>query len=143
MAIGGVSIVVPVHNGSQTLRALVDRTQAALHPHADDLEIILVNDGSTDDSWEEITRLATENPRVRGINLMRNYGQHSALLAGIREAIHPITVTIDDDLQNPPEEIPRLLDRLQEGHDVVYGTPHHQHHGFWRGRASSSTAPAT
>lgn len=70
---------------------------------------------------------------------MRNYGQHNALLAGIRAARHPIIVTLDDDLQHPPEEIPQLLQTLDEGWDVVYGTPVQEQHGFWRDVASQVT----
>ena len=70
---------------------------------------------------------------------MRNFGQHNALLCGIRAARHPVIVTLDDDLQHPPEEIPHLLDRLAEGHDVVYGTPQQEQHGLWRDAASLTT----
>ncbi len=135
----GVSVVVPVHNGAKTLESLVERVESAVASRVAALEIVFVNDGSADDSWSVIERLATENARVRGINLMRNCGQHSALLAGIRDAREPITVTIDDDLQNPPEEIPRLLDELAQGHDVVYGSPRREQHGFFRDLASRLT----
>lgn len=70
---------------------------------------------------------------------MRNYGQHNALLAGIREAQYSVIVTMDDDLQNPPEEIPLLLAKLHEGYDVVYGTPAREQHGPWRDLASRVT----
>jgi glycosyltransferase involved in cell wall biosynthesis len=70
---------------------------------------------------------------------MRNYGQHNALLCGIRAAQHDVIITIDDDLQNPPEEIPRLLAKLSEGYDVVYGTPQKEQHGLWRDLASQVT----
>jgi undecaprenyl-phosphate 4-deoxy-4-formamido-L-arabinose transferase len=76
---------------------------------------------------------------VRGINLMRNYGQHNALLCGVRSASYEIVVTLDDDLQNPPEEIPKLLNELDQGYDVVYGTPIKQQHGLWRNLASYFT----
>ena len=102
-----VSVVVPVYNSAGTLEELVARIGGALG--AGEHEIVLVNDGSADGSAEVIRRLARENPRVRGVFLMRNFGQHNALLAGIREARYPVTVTLDDDLQNPPEEIPLLL----------------------------------
>jgi undecaprenyl-phosphate 4-deoxy-4-formamido-L-arabinose transferase len=103
-------------------------------------ELILVNDGSHDRSWTVIQDLTAEYPWIRAFNLMRNYGQHNAQLCGIRLARHPIIVTMDDDLQMPPEEIPRLLARLAEGHDVVYGTPQQrQRHGFLRDAASSVT----
>jgi undecaprenyl-phosphate 4-deoxy-4-formamido-L-arabinose transferase len=76
---------------------------------------------------------------VRGINLLRNYGQHNALLCGIRAARYELTVTMDDDLQNPPEEIPKLLAKLNGGFDVVYGTPEQEAHGFLRNYASLMT----
>ena len=79
------------------------------------------------------------DPRVRGLQLSRNYGQHNALLCGIRAARHELVVTVDDDLQNPPEEIPKLLAVLAQGYDVVYGAPEHERHGFLRDRASQIT----
>ena len=102
-------------------------------------EVILVNDASRDESWSVIRGLTAEDSRLRGIDLMRNYGQHNALLCGIREAQGDVIVTMDDDLQHPPEEIPKLLDRLQEGFDVVYGTPEKQQHGVLRDAASYLT----
>ena len=103
---------------------------------ADEYEIIFINDGSKDGSWQIISELSDQYPWVAGIDLMRNYGQHNALLCGIRAARNEIIVTIDDDLQNPPEEIPKLIAKLSEGYDVVYGTPEKEQHGFWRDRAS-------
>jgi undecaprenyl-phosphate 4-deoxy-4-formamido-L-arabinose transferase len=102
-------------------------------------EVVLVNDGSRDESWARIAELAAARPWVRGLNLMRNYGQHNALLCGIRAARYDVVVTMDDDLQNPPEEIPRLLARLGDDCDVVYGTPRAEQHGFWRDVASQVT----
>jgi len=127
----GVSVVVPVYNGERTLDELTQRTAAALG--GQDFEIVFVNDGSSDRSWRKISALAAEDERVRGLNLSRNYGQHNATLAGVRVARFPVTVTIDDDLQNPPEEIPRLLAGLDDEEiDVVYGLPKERKHGFWR-----------
>jgi undecaprenyl-phosphate 4-deoxy-4-formamido-L-arabinose transferase len=97
-----------------------------------DYEILFVNDDSPDNSWQVIQQLAAQNPRVRGIRLMRNYGQHNATLCGVREARFEIIVTLDDDLQHPPEEIPALLERLAEGWDVVYGIPRKRPHSWWR-----------
>ena len=131
---GAVSLVVPVYNSKETLSELVTRIDATLSATYD-YELILVDDGSSDDSAIEIQRLSA-NPRLRPISLMRNFGQHNALLAGIRHARFPTTVTLDDDLQNPPEEIPRLLDKLNEGNDVVYGVPEKQQQDLWR-RAGS------
>jgi len=133
----GVSIVVPVYNAERTLDALVERIDRTLSVRGASFEILLVNDGSRDGSWEIIRRLAAQHAAVRGIDLMRNYGQHNALLAGLRAARHDVVVTMDDDLQNPPEEVPKLLDRLAEGYDVVYGTPPVRRHGFWRNLASA------
>lgn len=127
----GVSVVVPVFNGERTLDELARRTGVVLEGR--EYEIVFVNDGSTDGSWRRIQALAAGNERVRGLNLSRNYGQHNATLAGVRVARFPVTVTIDDDLQNPPEEIPLLVDRLEaDGVDVVYGVPAARKHGFWR-----------
>jgi len=98
-----------------------------------------VEDCGGDGSWQVIEELARTDVRVRGIQLSRNYGQHNALLCGIRAARWDVVVTIDDDLQNPPEEIPRLLSTLAEGFDVVYGAPEREQHGFLRDRASQIT----
>lgn len=132
-----VSVVIPVFNGAGTLPLLYAELEKALHDR--NWELILVNDGSCDRSWHVIQQLASAYARVRGIDLMRNYGQHNALLCGIREARGEIIVTMDDDLQNPPSEIPRLLAKLDEGHDVVYGTPVVPPHGLLRNVASRLT----
>lgn len=134
-----ISVVVPVYNSASMLAELTARLDAALTPLVKSWEIIFVNDGSRDQSWEVIRGLAEQHPNVRGFNLMRNYGQHNALLTGIRHVRHELIVTIDDDLQHPPEEIPHMLTKLQEGHDVVYGSPQHEQHGFWRDFASQIT----
>jgi glycosyltransferase involved in cell wall biosynthesis len=134
-----VSVVIPVYNSEQSLALLVERLENVLVDRDEPFELILVNDGSQDRSWGVIGALAQERPWVRGINLMRNYGQHNALMCGIRAARYPIIATLDDDLQNPPEELPRLLAKLDEGHDVVYGAPDRQQHGLWRNLASRLT----
>lgn len=134
-----VSVVIPVYRSEAALPVLVKRLQPVLAASAREFELVLVNDGSPDRSWEVIEQLAAQHAWVRGIRLMRNYGQHNALLCGIRAARHDIIVTMDDDLQNPPEEIGRLLAKLAEGHDVVYGTPKAEQHGLWRDLASMIT----
>ncbi len=106
---------------------------------AESYEVILVNDGSRDHSWETIRDFTQEYHWASGINLMRNYGQHNALLCGIRAAQYDLIVTMDDDLQHPPEEIPALMSKLEEGFDVVYGTPQREQHGLWRDLASQIT----
>jgi len=134
-----ISVVVPVFNSEGTLDELVSRLKTVLSQFADEWEIILVNDGSQDESWRLVCKFARQYSWIRGIDLMRNYGQHNALLAGIREAQYSVIVTMDDDLQNPPEEIPLLLAKLHEGYDVVYGTPAREQHGPWRDLASRVT----
>jgi glycosyltransferase involved in cell wall biosynthesis len=134
-----ISVIVPVYNGELTLLELVRRLEPVLRGLAREYELVLVNDGSRDRSWAIIQRLAAENSRVRGINLMRNYGQHNALLCGIRAARCETVVTLDDDLQHAPEDIPKLIAKLEEGFDVVYGTPEREPHGLWRGLASKLT----
>jgi len=128
-----------VYRSERTLPELVRRILEALEPIADRHEIILVNDGSPDGSWDAIQALVSRDPRIRGLDLMRNYGQHNAVLAGIRSARHAVTVTLDDDLQNPPEEIPRLLRKLWEGYDVVYGVSHSPQQEMWRRVAARIT----
>jgi len=133
----GISVVVPVFNSKETLPGLVERLGAVLSCLSWDYEVLLVSDGSSDGSWDTICSLASAKDWIHGIQLMRNYGQHNALLCGIRAAIYSVIVTLDDDGQNPPEEIPKLVRKLREGRaDVVYGVPEDQQHGLWRNLAS-------
>jgi glycosyltransferase involved in cell wall biosynthesis len=135
----GVSVIVPVYNSEASLPVLVSRLEPVLRASVAGFELILVNDGSRDRSWEIVGEMVRRHGWIVGVNLMRNYGQHNALLCGIRLARFDLLVTIDDDLQHPPEEIPRLLQELSAGHDVVYGTPDRERHGFWRDIASRVT----
>ncbi len=127
-----ISCVVPVYNSELTLATLVDKLSQSLPNIATDWEIILVNDGSTDHSWTVICDLARQYANIRGINLMRNYGQHNALLCGIRACSYEITVTLDDDLQNPIDEMDKLILKMDEGWDVVYGTSENRNHSWFR-----------
>lgn len=131
-----ISVIVPVYNASGTLLPLTSRLVPVLTDLAEHYEIIYVNDGSQDNSWETILSLTSQYPCVRGIDLLRNFGQHNAILCGIRAASHEVIVTMDDDLQHPPEEIPLLLEKLQQGFDVVYGIPRKMPHSFFRNFAS-------
>jgi len=135
----GISVVVPVYNSAPQIGELVARVQKALNPYQTDFELILVNDQSADNSWNVIEGLAKKHCFVTGINLARNSGQHNALLCGIRAARYAICITLDDDLQFVPEDIPQLLTKLNEGFDLVYGTPLKQQHGVWRNFASLTT----
>ncbi len=134
-----LSVVIPVYNSQEILRDLVARLEPVLRAQASAWELLLVDDNSRDGSWAVVEELARSHGWVRGIRLMRNYGQHAALLCGLRAARHAVTVTMDDDLQHPPEELPKLLAKLDEGFDVVYGTPLAEQHGFLRDLASRVT----
>ncbi|MGB8476862.1 MAG: glycosyltransferase family 2 protein [Candidatus Acidiferrum sp.] len=134
-----LSIVIAVFDGASSVPELCQRLTEVLTARGVPFEIIFVNDCSRDQSWEVIERLAADGSSVRGINLMRNYGQHNALLCGIRAARYDAIVTMDDDLQHAPEEIPGLLERLNEGFDVIYGTPESEQNGSFRAIASHLT----
>lgn len=134
-----LSIVIPVYNSEKSLPELARRLAAVLPALARQYELILVNDGSRDRSWEAICALSGQYAWIYGIDLMRNYGQHNALLCGIRQARYAVTLTMDDDLQHPPEELHTLLEKLAEGYDVVYGKPLHEKHNLWRDLASQIT----
>lgn len=134
-----ISVIIPVYNSERSLRELIRRLQPVLQKLALHFELILINDGSRDQSWKVIDELTRQHRWIRGINLMRNFGQHNALLCGIRAAQYEITVTMDDDLQHPPEEIPKLIEKLAVGYDVVYGTPQREKHSLWRNLASIIT----
>jgi undecaprenyl-phosphate 4-deoxy-4-formamido-L-arabinose transferase len=134
-----ISVVVPVYNGEASLPGLVERLEPVLRAHSSRFELVLVNDGSRDGSWKLIAGLVAQHGWIRGIDMLRNYGQHNALLCGIRAARHELVVTMDDDLQHPPEELPKLLARLGPDCDVVYGPPEKQQHGLLRDLASQLT----
>jgi len=127
--VGSISVVIAVYNAARTLPALVDRLERSLTAIGLPFEAILVNDGSRDESWQIVQDLAARRPWLLGIDLSRNFGQHNALLCGIRAARYAAVVTLDDDLQNPPEEISKLVDRLSTGCDVVYGSPEQEQIG--------------
>ena len=131
-----ISVIVPVYNSENSLRLLIERLHPVLKSCAHHFEVLLINDDSRDKSWNIIQDLSREHSWVRGISLFRNFGQHNALLCGIRAARHAVIITLDDDLQNPPEEIPKLLEPLVQGWDVVYGNPIRSRHGLLRGCAS-------
>jgi glycosyltransferase involved in cell wall biosynthesis len=137
--VDGISAVVPVYGSETILPLLLARLTTALEGLAAAHEIILVDDGSPDRSWTVIAEAASHDDRIHGIRLMRNFGQHNALLVGIRRARYRYIVTLDDDLQNPPEEIAKLLARLTPEVDVVYGTPASEQHSIWRSAASRVT----
>lgn len=133
-----VSIVVPVYRSAGTLGELFRRLSAVMDATGLSYELVFVEDGSPDDSWAILMALRDGSPaRVTAIRLMRNYGQHNAVMCGFRHCRGRLIVTIDDDLQNPPEEIPRLLESLRTGgHDLVYGVPRAKRHRAWQNAGS-------
>jgi polyisoprenyl-phosphate glycosyltransferase len=142
-----VSVVIPVYNSASTLVELSDRLLNVLGSLALDFEVILVNDGSKDASWQQLTSLTKSDPRIVAINLTRNFGQHNALMCGLAYARGSIVITMDDDLQHPPEEIPKLLEGLaQSGADAVIAHYASKQHSFLRNlgtRASKEFALRT
>lgn len=137
--LAGISVVIPVYRSELSLHELVGRLAQALPSLASDYEIIMVNDDSPDGSWRVIEELSSEHDCLLGINLSRNFGQHNALLAGIREARHDVIITMDDDLQHRPEEVVALVSALTDDVDLVYGTAVEEEHSFARSLASRTT----
>ncbi len=134
-----LSVVVPVYNSASTLEALLQRLESTLQPLGLKYEVVLVEDGSRDASWSIIQAMRERHGRhLVAVQLMRNYGQHNALMCGLGIARGEYVVTMDDDLQNPPEEIPKLLDCLRtRGADLVYGCPARRSHAAWRNLGSA------
>ncbi len=116
-----LSVVIPLYDEATTLKALHQRLSTVLQSLGHLYEIIYVDDGSTDGTTGILRQLQLEDPRVKVVVFNRNYGQHAAVLAGFERVQGEVVVTLDGDLQNPPEEIPKLLAKLREGHDVVGG----------------------
>jgi glycosyltransferase involved in cell wall biosynthesis len=115
-----LSVVVPVYGCVDCLRALEERIRAALEPAVSSYELVLVDDRSPDGAWAEIRRLAAADPRVRGVRLSRNFGQHAAITAGLSESRGQWTAVMDCDLQEPPEALPELMAKAREGFDIVH-----------------------
>lgn len=133
-----VSVVVPCYRSASTLPSLVAQLLPVLHRTCADYEVLLVVDGSPDDTWSVAAALADEHAAVSALRMSRNYGQHNAILAGLRQARFELVVTMDDDLQHRPEQVPVLLSALTPELDLVYGTPREEEHGFGRSIASRS-----
>ena len=128
-----LSIVVPVYNSERTLKELTERMEKVLENLVGDFyEIIFVNDGSSDASWQIIKDLSTDDSNLIAINLTRNFGQHNAIMCGFWKAQGKYIITIDDDLQIPPEEISKLFKEIQQGYDVVYGFYGDKQHSKFR-----------
>jgi len=126
-----LSIIIPVFNGARTIGALVEALAEQLSAHYE-LEVVLVNDGSPADNSAEICeQLALENSWVKFLDLSRNFGEHNAVMAGLNNCTGHAAVIVDDDFQNPPSEVNRLVDKLDEGFDVVFARyDRKQHHAL-------------
>lgn len=134
------SVIIPVYNSQAIVGETIDRTAAFFEGQGWDYEIICVNDNSPDQSWQVIADKAQANPHVIAINLLKNYGQHTAVYAGLRQMTGDYAITIDDDLQNPPEEIIHLVNKVQEGYDIVYGQFRRKEHAGYRRAGSRAIA---
>ena len=132
-----ISVVIPVYNCAGCLRALHERLTAALTPITSDYEIVLVDDRSRDGAWEILGELARADRHLKVVRLSRNFGQHAAITAGLTRARGAWTVVMDCDLQEPPEEIPRLYAKAQEGYDIVRAVREGRRHTAFR-RLSAS-----
>jgi len=124
-----LSVVIPVFNEEDNLLELHARLSATLDRYGRSWEVVYVDDGSRDRSWDILAKLHQVDPRVRLVRFNRNYGQHMAIFAGFERVRGQVVVTLDADLQNPPEDVPKLLDKMGEGYDVV---------GGWRQRRRDS-----
>ena len=117
-----ISVIIPVYNEEENLRELGERLMRTLTEMGRPFEIILVDDGSSDRSWAILTELHQKYPQnLRALQFNRNFGQHQAIFAGFQAARGQVMLTLDADLQNPPEEIPRLVAKIEEGYDTVGG----------------------
>lgn len=125
-----LSVVIPIYNESPNIAALVERNLTVLRTLDKTSEIILVDDGSTDDSEQLLRDLCSRHPELKVLILTRNYGQSAAISAGFKHAQGKVVVSMDGDLQNDPQDIPKLLTKLDEGYDVVCGWRRHRRDGY-------------
>jgi glycosyltransferase involved in cell wall biosynthesis len=135
------SVVIPVYNSQAIVGETIDRTAAFFAAQGWEYEIILVNDNSPDQSWQVISQKAQANPRIVAIDLLRNYGQHTAVYCGLQHMTGDYAITMDDDLQNPPEEIIHLVTTMLQGdYDIVYGQFRRKEHANYRRAGSRAIA---
>ena len=128
-----VSFVIPCYRSAHTIRSVVEELKSAMAQEPDyESEFVLVNDCSPDDTFEVLRGLAEEDEHITAIDLAKNFGQHAALMAGLRHSAGDIMICLDDDGQTPGNEVGRLLKKLEEGYDVVYAEYAHKQHAAWR-----------
>jgi glycosyltransferase involved in cell wall biosynthesis len=126
------SVIIPVYKSADIVGDTIDQTVAFFEKHNLNYELILVNDGSPDQSWAVLRDKAAANPHVVAINFLRNYGQHTAIFCGLQHSTGDYAITMDDDLQNPPEEIIHLIHKGGEGYDLVFGQFRSKQHASYR-----------
>lgn len=132
-----VSFVIPCYRSEKTLPGVIEEikdTMAVLSKYS--YEIILINDSSPDNTWNTIEELSAKNENITGINLAKNFGQHAALMAGMRESTGDYVICLDDDGQTPADEVGKLLDALEDNHDAVYGRYGNKKHSAFRNMGS-------
>lgn len=127
-----ISFVIPCYNSESTIKAVVAEIKETIDKTVYNYEIILVNDSSADSTWNAIQDLSRKDSKVYGILFAKNFGQHAALLAGYRQSSGDIIVSLDDDYQTPANEVLKLINKINEGYDVVYATYEHKKHSFFR-----------
>ena len=135
-----VSVVVPIYNERENVTRLVDELEEKLDQAAFPWELVLVDDGSTDGTVEQLQLLATERRHLRLVLLRRNFGQTAAMHAGIQHATGEIIITMDGDLQNDPADIPMLVQKIHDGHDLVFGWRKHRQDAFLNRKLPSRIA---
>ena len=138
------SIIIPIFNEEENLKDLYDRLLSVmdnfcvnLNIHKGRYEILMIDDGSTDNSWNIIRELHRKDRRVQGVSFSRNFGHHIAITAGLDYCKGKTIILMDGDLQDPPEEIPRLYQKLEEGYDLVYGIRQKRKDSFFKKISSS------
>lgn len=134
-----ISVVIPVYNAAGSLSELYQRLVNVLQKITDTFEVIMVDDNSQDESYQQILQLHKKDNRIKGIKLARNFGQQNALICGFNYVKGDYIINIDDDLQHSPEDIIRLYDTIIEGYEVVYGIPVNKKHKFYRKIGSKLT----
>ncbi len=135
-----LSVVIPVYNEEESLEPLIQEASSVLQPLGRSYELIIVDDGSTDGTYPILSRLHKKEPRIKVLRLKRNFGQTAAVAAGLAHAQGEVIVAMDGDGQNDPRDIPTLLDKLEEGFDLVSGWRYHRQDPFWSRRLPSQIA---
>lgn len=138
-----VSVVIPCYRSEQTIGDVVELTRAELQRAGYDYEFVLVNDGSPDATFARIRKLCAADPKVKGIDLIRNFGQHGAIMAGLNQTRGDLVLLMDDDMQTHPSQVPLLLDRIYDGWDVVFARYENGLRERWYRRAGSAFAEWT